>query len=171
MFETIKRKLSQVEGLVKMTSSNDVVGDLRISLVYPSKTVEVLAKKNLVVTGGKLRLLQALYMGVSAQPLDTLRVGSGGTIDPAGRFPKTVSVTQESLFSEVQRVPLTYSIDETYPSITYLADIDPELCNNTLISEAGLFFGDDVMFNIKTFPGIPKTSDFSIHFEWTIRVN
>lgn len=156
---------------VKASSSADVVGSLKISLIYADKEVEVLNEKNLVVLGGKLRLLQALYLGDSATPISTLRVGSGGTIDPAGKFPKTVDQSLDSLYSEVQSVDVTYSLDETYPSVIYLADVAPELCNSVLLSEAGLFFGDDTMFNIKTFPGIPKTLDFSIHFEWVIRVN
>lgn len=146
-------------------------GILSISLVYPDRTVPVLHKENLVVRGGKLRMLRTLYQGGVGEPITTLRVGNGGTIDPNGQFPKTVTNEQATLFNQVETIPVTYTLDESYPSVTYIADVGPDLCNDLLISEAGLFFGNGEMFNIKTFPGIPKTLDFSIHFEWTIRVN
>lgn len=146
-------------------------GILSISLVYPDRIVPVLNKENLVVRSGKLRMLRTLYQGGTGAPISTLRVGNGGTIDPNGQFPKSVTNDQSTLFSQVESIPVTYTVDENYPSITYIADVGPDLCNNLLISEAGLFFGDGSMFNIKTFPGIPKTLDFSIHFEWTVRIN
>lgn len=172
MFKSaVSRFKSAVSGAVRIATSAGVQGTLSISLVYPDRVVHVLKKDNLVVLGGKMRLLQALYLGDAASPISTLRVGNGGTIDPEGQFPKRVNQSLTRLFNEVQSIPVTYSLDVTHPSITYIADIDPELCNSVLLSEAGLFFGNGEMFNIKTFPGIPKTLDFSIHFEWVVKIN
>lgn len=147
------------------------VGHLKVSLVYPNRQETVIDEENVITLQGKLRLLRTLYLGQANPTISTLRVGSGGTIDPEGRFPRPATADLTALFNQVQSIPVTYSLDETYPSVTYIADIDPTLCNGLLISEAGLFFGDNVMFNIKTFPGVPKTVDFSIHFEWTIRIS
>ena len=146
-------------------------GHLRISIIRGEVEDVVLDEKNVLTLQGKTRLLRTLYTGESNPVISQIRVGNGGTIDPEGRFPKPVTQDLSNLFNTVQSIPVTYTLDEDYPSVTYLADVDPTLCNGLLISEAGLFFGDDMMFNIKTFPGIPKTVDFSIHFEWTIRVS
>lgn len=167
-FSNIKNAVGRA---FRIRSGVHAQGVLSISLVYPDRTVPVLDKENLVVRGGKLRMLRTLYQGGVGAPISTLRVGNGGTIDPNGQFPKSVTNDQASLFNQVETIPVTYTVDENYPSVTYIADIGPDLCNSLLISEAGLFFGDGEMFNIKTFPGIPKTLDFSIHFEWTIRIN
>ena len=172
MIPSFLSKIKNAAGrALRVGSGIDAQGVLSVSLVYPDRVVPVLEKENLVVRGGKLRLLRTLYQGDAVTPITTLRVGNGGTIDPNGQFPKTVTNDQSSLFSQVESVNVTYTVDEDYPSVTYIADIGPDLCNNILISEAGLFFGDGEMFNIKTFPGIPKTLDFSVHFEWTIRIN
>lgn len=154
-----------------LRSKTEAVGLLTVSLVYADHTKIVVAEENVITLQGKLRMLETLYLGGSNPVITTLRVGSGGTIDPEGRFPKPANSSLTSLFNQIQSVPVAYSIDNTYPSVTYIADIDPTLCNGSLISEAGLFFADNLMFNIKTFPGIPKTVDFSVHFEWTIRIS
>lgn len=171
MPDFLKKLKALASNAVRFRTKGEVQGTLSVSLVYSDKVVPVFSRDNLVVKTGKLRLLRTLYQGDASAPIATLRVGNGGTIDPNGQFPKAVTVGQTTLFNQVQSVPVTYTVDEDVPTVTYIADIGPDLCNNILISEAGLFFGDNVMFNIKTFPGIPKTLDFSIHFEWTIRIN
>ena len=154
-----------------LNSRAEASGHLKVSLVYKDREEVVVDEKNVLTLQGKLRLLETLYLGSSNPVITSLRVGTGGTIDPEGRFPKPVDSSLTTLFSQTASVSVTYSLDESYPSVTYIADIDPTLCNGSLLSEAGLFFADDVMFNIKTFPGIPKTVDFSVHFEWTIRIS
>lgn len=162
---------TQTQPTVPIVSGAEAHGHLKVTLIYKNREETILDEKNVITLQGKLRLLETLYVGGSNPTIRTLRVGSGGTIDPDGKFPKPVGSNLTGLFNQIQSVPVAYSIDATYPSVTYVADVDPTLCNGYLISEAGLFFADDMMFNIKTFPGIPKTVDFSIHFEWTIRIS
>lgn len=156
---------------IKLNNDSDAVGRISITLVYPDRSEVFYEEDNLIVLNGRIRLLQPLYIASITDPIVTLRVGNGGTIDPLGKFPKPVSKELTSLWSEVQQVPVAHALDLGYPSVTFIADIDPSQCNNFLVSEAGLFTTSGMMFNIKTFPGIPKTQDFSIHFEWTIRIN
>lgn len=167
----IKKVTSTLGSRLGLKSQTDVQGQLKVSLVYPDKEEVILDEKNVITLLGKIRLLETLYVGSANPVISTLRVGTGGTIDPEGKFPRPATASLTALFNEVQSIPVTYTLDETYPSVTYIADVDPTLCNGQLISEAGLFFSDSLMFNIKTFPAIPKTVDFSIHFEWTIRVS
>ena len=168
---TLDQPTAQARAGCSVLSDAKAVGHLRVSLIYPDKEEVLVDEKNVITLLGKTRLLETLYLGVSNPVISTLRVGSGGTIDPEGRFPRPATADLTALFNQIQSVSTIYTLDPTYPSVTYIADIDPTLCNGSLVSEAGLFFADDVMFNIKTFPGIPKTVDFSIHFEWTIRIS
>lgn len=160
------------ESVCTLGSVAQASGQLRITLVYADREEVVVDEKNVISLQGKQRLLQTLYaVQTGSSTITNLYVGTGGTVDPEGRFPKPVNSSLTNLFGPLTSVPVTYTLLETYPSITYIADIDPTLCNGSIISEAGLFFSDDVMFNIKTFPGIPKTVDFSIHFEWTVKIS
>lgn len=156
---------------LSLKSSTKATGQLKVTLRFQDREEVLIDEENVITLQGKIRLLETLYLGSANPTIATLRVGVGGTIDPEGRFPKPVNQSLTSLFNQIHSVPVSHSLDTAYPSVTYIADIDPTLCNGSLISEAGLFFADDMMFNIKTFPGVPKTVDFSVHFEWTIRIS
>lgn len=56
-----------------------------------------------------------------------------------------------------------------FKSVTYSFNISSSQLNGYNISEVGLFRESGNMFNIKTFPSIPKSSAFSIQFLWTIK--
>lgn len=149
----------------------DAVGHLKISLIYPDRVEVAVDEDNLIVIGGRQLVLAPLYLtGRVSDPIATLRVGNGGTLDTDGKFPKTPPISQSSLYSQILSTAVSYSFDSTRPSVTFLADIAETDANGTLLNEAGLFTTGGTMFNIKTFGGIPKTSAFSVHFEWTIAI-
>lgn len=56
-----------------------------------------------------------------------------------------------------------------FKSVTYSFSVSSSQLNGYNISEVGLFRESGNMFNIKTFPSIPKSSAFSIQFLWTIK--
>jgi hypothetical protein len=144
---------------------------LKISLKYPDGSKEVFSEENLIVALGRERVLSSLYANpYDKGPLTSLRVGVGGCIDPEGKFPKVPTLDQASLYSQVLTLPVSYAVSASKDSVTFVADVDQSQCNNLRVSEAGLFYSDNGMFNIKTFPGIPKSEEFGIHFEWTIRI-
>lgn len=155
-----------------ITQSNlKTTGHLKVELVYPDRRELWMEDKNLIVHNGKLQLLAPLYTpGLVADPIASLHAGNGGTVDPQGLFPRQVDTTLTHLFNEVIAVAITQTVDPTRPSVTFLADITEAQCNGQLINEAALYSTSGNMFNIKTFGGIPKTSAFSVHFEWTISV-
>lgn len=158
---------------MKLLSIAPPTGHLTIQKRYPDGTIETLLDEdNLIVYGGRQLLLRALYLSsYTIDPITSLHVGSGGTIDPAGLYPKTPSTDLTVLYNQVLSVPTSYNIvSSSIPSVTFLASIDQTQCNGTLINEAGLFTTLGVMFNIKTFTGIPKTSSFAIDFLWTISI-
>lgn len=150
-----------------------VDGHLTIKLRYADGTEQIhVDEDNLVVYGGKISLLTALYSpSYVPNPISTLHVGTAGTIDPAGLYPKTPSNDLTTLYQDIFSVSTSYDIlNASVPSVTFLASISESQCNGTLLTEAGLFMLDGTMFNIKTFTGIPKTSYFAVDFAWTITV-
>lgn len=158
---------------VVISSNAGPEGFLTVSKVYLDGSKELVfeEKKNVITLPSKLQMLASVYStSLTPDPVSTLQVGIGGTIDPAGLYPKPVTSALTSLFSSNFTINTTYSLNTAVPSITYLADLPPAWGNGNLINEAGLFRTSGAMFNIKTFPGIPKTSEFSIHFEWTIKM-
>lgn len=154
---------------MKIQETLPVSGTLKIDLVYPDRVVNHIHDKNLIVLLSRQNILATLYLsGRVSDPIASLHAGTGGSIDPQAEFPKTVSKNLTSLYTEILSVPTSYSVDNTAPSVTFIADIPEGTANGQLLNEAGLFTTSGNMFNIKTFPGIPKTSEFSIHLEWTI---
>ena len=126
-------------------------------------------ERNVITLDSKQALLSGLYLeNVMSDPIDRLWVGTGGSIDPEGLFPKGTDQNMDALFVPLISVPTTFVADNAVPSATFLADLDQGMANDVLINEAGLFKQSGLMFNIKTFPAIPKTMEFNVHFEWTI---
>lgn len=161
---------------LKMLSGIPLEGVLKAEKIYWKDGVEIgrelcFEKKNLITLSSKQVVLGAIYLtGQTSDPITNLWIGTGGCIDPQGLFPKPVSQTMSSLFTPLLSVNTSYTLNNAVPSVTFIADIDQGTANGSLITEAGLFKTSGSMFNIKTFPGIPKTSEFSIHFEWTIKI-
>lgn len=159
----------------KLKDSLGVSGTLRISCV-DSQTGEIISpvhELNLITVSGKQSLLASLYTtSIIADPIATLRIGSGGCIDSGGLYPKPEDPYQTGLYTPISGLSLSVShtVAVGGMSVTFIADVDPALGNGQIISEAGLFTNSGVMFNVKNHPGIPKSSAFSIHYEWTISI-
>lgn len=147
-----------IEGILKIEFSRN---DGKRSLHFEDRNVITLASKQALLSG--------LYLeNVISDPINQLRVGTGGSIDPQGLFPKEVNQNMDSLFDPILTVSTTFVTDNDVPSVTFLADLDQGMGNDMLINEAALYKTSGLMFNIKTFPAIPKTREFNVHFSWTI---
>lgn len=147
-------------------------GVLRAEKHYADGTKElVFEEKNLITLASKVAILIPIYSTVTlTDPVITLKVGTGGTVDPEGFYPKSVSPSATDLYSPLTSITTLFVLNAAVPSVTFIADLDQGSGNGFLITEAGLFKTSGNIFNIKTFPGIPKTSEFSLHFEWTIKI-
>lgn len=161
--------LSTIRALFKVYA---IDGILSASKVFSDGRVEpIFVEQNLIVLSAKQYMLSSIYnAGFTLNVINRLQVGTGGTVDPEGLYPKSVSQSLTTLFTPLLSVNTYTTTDSTVPSVTFIADINQSTGNGSLITEAGLLFANNSLFNIKTFPGIPKTADFSIHFEWTIKV-
>ena len=159
----------------KSTDSTKVFeGVLTAKAVYPDGSEKIIFEdNNLIMLASKQKMLRSIYLPGTyvSDPIKTLHIGIGGTLDPKGLYPKAPSQIMETLYSDVLSVDVTYSEDIAVPSVTFIADLGQGLGNNRLITEAGLFTSSGLLFNIKTFIGIPKTSEFSLHFEWVVRLS
>ena len=147
-------------------------GYLRITLRFKDgREQEHFSDHNLITNIGRMAILNALVgLPNSFDPLSQLRAGSGGCIDPAGKVPREEDPKATGLIAPFLAVSVTYTLDNTAIMATILADIDQSTANSQSINEIGLFTQSGRMFNVKNFPSIPKTSEFSIHVEWRIKV-
>ena len=160
--------------MARVLTKSGIKGYLSAQKVYEDGRIEPVftEKKNIIVLTALQSFLSGLYLsGQTSNPITTLWVGTGGTIDPAGQFPKPVSQSLTGLFDPLTSVATSYTVDNATPSVTFLAALDQSTANGALITEAGLFQASGSMFNINTFPGIPKTSEFAINFQWTIELS
>jgi hypothetical protein len=159
--------------LLKMVNLIPLEGVLRVEKWYPDGRKELaFEKKNLIVLTAKQVLLSSLYVANQlSDPITSLHIGTGGCIDPQGLFPKPISQAMTSLFTPLLSVPTSFTINNAAPSVTFIADVDQGTANGALITEAALYKTSGTMFNIKVFPGIPKTAEFSVHYEWTIQMS
>lgn len=155
-----------------VTSTLALRGIPKIWLVYPDGTRKLhWHEENQIVLSARQAFMSMLYLSnQTSDPITRLWIGTGGTIDPEGQFPKPVPPNATGLFTPLTSVSTSYTVDNSMPSVTFVADIDQSTANGVLINEAGLFKNSNLIFNLKTFPGIPKASGFGVHFEWDIEL-
>jgi hypothetical protein len=156
---------------MKNTESLNMEGHIRIFKMWADGAKELAFEDdNLIIKSAKQYLLSGLYTaGVVSQPIITLKVGIGGNIDPQGLYPKVEDPAQTDLISPILSVPTINAPDVANVKVTFLADVDQTQGNGQLLTEAGMFRTTGAMFNVKNHPGIAKTSDFSVHYEWSVR--
>jgi hypothetical protein len=155
---------------MKLISKLKPEGILKIYKVKGIEKTLIFKEKNLITLSAKQSILSFLYLpAITSDPINSLWVGTGGTIDPEGLFPKIEDASQTSLNTPLLNISTTYTTDLAIPSVTFLADLDTGTGNGNLISEAALYRSSNQIFNVKNFPAVPKTSDFGLHFNWTIK--
>lgn len=156
---------------MNFTDDMKLEGILQVFRYFPDGTKDVAFNGyNILTLASKQAQLLGIYTAaVVSDPVNRLHVGTGGCIDPQGIFPKQENPAWTNLNIPLLDVPTTYTTDLTIPQVTFLADLDQGTGNGSLITEAGLWKTSGLIFNVKTFPGIPKTSEFSLHFSWTIK--
>lgn len=150
-------------------------GRLEIELDYGDRKVKHWEGPNLIVSTGKQIALLALFTNSLNDSLTYAKVGTGGSTNPPpggdGSLLKTPIVSLIDLYTPLTRVGIAkIGQDLSVPQITLVANLDNSQGNGSFINEAGFFSGNNQMFNIKVFPGIQKTWDFSVNFQWTIGI-
>lgn len=157
-------------GLIKIYGKLAETGEL-FPILCCEEGIDGKGVLNKIVKIGKQSMLAGLYTTSSTvNPIASLRLGTGGCVDPEGKYPKVVDDTLTNLYTYALTLPVIHTVDSTVPSVTFIADLDTALGNGVNINEMGMFLQSGEMFNIKTFPSIPKTDAFSLHVEWTIKL-
>jgi PhoPQ-activated pathogenicity-related protein len=158
--------------MMKILDKTSLNGRLEIYKAFADGSKELVWEEdNLIVKAAKQFLLSGIYApGVVSDPITSLKVGTGGNIDPEGLYPKPEDPLQTDLITPALTISTIYVTDVPNVKVTFLADVDQSQCNGSLLTEAGLFKVSGAIFNVKNHPGIPKTSDFSIHYAWTIKI-
>lgn len=149
----------------------DVEGIFHLEKRFADGKVEVVTHEcNLITRASKAFLLLGIYQdGVISDPVKTLHIGTGGCIDPAGKFPKKEDPLQTGLHTEILSIPAVPVPSTTEVAVTFLADVDQTQANGQRINEAGLFKSLGGIFNVKNHPAVTKAPEFSLHYAWTIR--
>lgn len=157
---------------MKIQSDFDLDGRLSISKVYADGYRELTFEEdNLIVKASKLFILSGIYSaGITSDPIISLKVGTGGNIDPNGLYAKPEDPLAVGLTTPVLTIATVNQLDLPNIQVTFLADVDQSQCNGLMLSEAGLFKTSGAIFNVKNHPGITKTSDFAVHYAWTIKL-
>lgn len=172
---------------MELLSAFGVQGTLEIYTEEPKdhSTGERVRKKvfeqtNLVVTSAKEYIIKLLFdpNAYDGKLIDTLKIGTGGTWDPSGFYPKSEDPTQTDLTTPIKAVLVSPSHTSGTTAVTFLADVaqNDNSINGQVLSEAGLFRGNNgsitagALFSIKNYPGIRKTEFFSVHYVWTIKL-
>lgn len=152
----------------------DLEGTLTISLGLDSGKdedwVPIFKETNLITKSAKQSLLSYLYTSsLASDPITSLKVGTGGNVDPAGLYPKPEDPAQTNLIVPILSVSTSYSVDASNIAVTFLADVDQSTGNGIQLTECGLFKNSGAIFNVKNHPAILKSSQFSIHYSWVIK--
>lgn len=155
---------------MQLTDTLTPVGVLTIEAEFTTGgRVTLFSQKNLITTPAKNALLGFLYQGgLASDPINVLQIGTGGTIDSQGFYPKQENPSQTSLNSPLLSLSTTYTVNSSSNSVSFLTTADVNTANGSAISEAGLFKASGGMFNVKNFPAIYKSSYFALYFNWTI---
>jgi hypothetical protein len=156
---------------MKVGEDIQIEGRLNIDLVYPDgRNIKHFEDDNLITTLSKQFLLSGIYLpSIVSDQVTTLKVGTGGTVDPGGLYPLAEDPAATGLHTLLLSVPVVYVLDLPNVAVTFLADVDQSTGNGSSLSECAMFKASGLIFNLKNHPAITKTSEFSIHYSWTIR--
>lgn len=147
-------------GFLTLTRTNIHTGEVEVLLDE---------NKNRLTNAGKLLMFSYLYSSRQTDPITSIVIGNGGTSDAQGRIPRVVNGTETGLFHQTISVPVSYTVDNGNVAVIFYGNLDEASGNDANYSEAGLMTAGGVLFSIKTFVTVPKTSDFTLNFQWTLR--
>jgi len=156
-----------------MEDSISIRGDLVISLEYLDGTREkFFENKNLIANSAKQILINSIYLSSSTDYISEIRVGTGPLTAPPFGNPIGEDGTLNNLVSPVPGVSaiVTATPDDPTISVNFTATLSNVQANNNILTEAGLFTTLGNLFSVKKHPAISKSSDFAIHYDWTIRI-
>ena len=148
------------------TDKIGINGILDIKIYNESnKLVHVIREKNKVVDNA-FEIIYDLFNGDGTKGISKLAVGTGGILNSVV---KTVDDNDHDLYTKVKETSEVAIVKNTLEkSISYNSTIRFGTGESYLLSEAGLFNNDDVMFSRKCFTEFVVDANFSIVINWKI---
>lgn len=162
-----------LKGEVIITSKNRITGETEI----------LVEDRNLIVLNGRNLVANSLISGV-CPIINTIAVGTGGTVSGSSSQVLAVQPTQTTLISAIPSLvsgtDFIFTVDSSAVSIIS-ASVSPQIVYNVLIPEISALNGTGInemalMFNgfpatafaIKNFSTITKSTSISISVSWSI---
>lgn len=154
----------------KLDESTGLWGRVKVIKRYPTWDEIAFEDDNLIVINGRRLFINQLYYTVgNGNPITFAKFGTGGALDSEGVFLKTPTPDMTDLYTPAFDAPVVkVSENLAIPSITLTGSLDNSTANGTYFNEAGFFAANGTMFNIKTFPRVLKTVNFSLNVTWEI---
>ena len=145
-------------------------GNIKATIEYKNH-IEVIEFKNTVLSLGREALASSLANQIGEDfdfYISRMLFGDGGT---TGDVPKQVQVDRDGLFGTVQTSkPVIANIDVNNPSQVIFTSVIPydDPSNGSVLNEMALQMHNGDLYSMATFPGISKTSQMQITWNWRL---
>ena len=147
------------------------VGSIDVSLEYKNGKKVKMATSNTILTIGRTMVVNLLIGDTGSYPsyfINRMTFGDNGL--DGGSAPKIVTPNRTGLFGPV--VATKSAVSTANPDNLTQAIFTSVLAygdaNGSMLSEMALLFNTGDYYSMVTFPGISKTSDMQITFNWAI---
>ncbi len=163
---------------MNIADNYNMEGYLSVYREYPDGTREtVFEEEKNVITMKARRHHLSFLKDKNATPdiLTSFKVGTGGTLDVAGKLPRNPDANRPGLYEELTGINTEITLSDSDPAdatqvyLQVIFSLNQNEGRGSDINECALFKESGEVFNIKTFRSIPKTDAFSLIFDWKIR--
>lgn len=145
-------------------------GNVQAIIEFKNKKIETIEFKNAILRTGREALALSLANRVGDEFsffINRMLFGDGGV---TGSAPRLVNTDRTSLFGSTRaRKPVVANIDPNNGSqVIFTSVIKYEEANNFVLNEMALELYNGELYSMATFPGITKTSQMQITWNWRL---
>lgn len=141
------------------------------------KVIKTYTSHNLIVKVGRSSIIKMLSAGGVANNITKCEVGTGGVnVPPADQFAPIAPIDSDTALYHEVLASMTninsYSYDDpTTPTMVTFVTLFTSSIVNNIVSEAGLFLSNGVLFARYTFPSMYLRNDkgYSLQISWQIQ--
>lgn len=153
-----------------MKESMTCRGDVQLVLEYNDREPEIIEFKNTILKTGREALALSLANRVGDDFdffINRMLFGDGGT---TGGSPKIVPVDRNGLFGSVRvSKPVVANIDANNSTqVIFTSVVSYDEGNNFNLNEMALQLHTGDLYSMATFPGITKTPQIQVTFNWRL---
>ena len=149
-------------------------GDVQVSIEYLNKTIEKIEFHNTILRKGRMALAASLANATGGDFdyfINRMVFGNGGTSNASGLgVPRQVATERNGLFgSAVVSKPVIANIDSSNPTqVVFTSVISFQEANGSTLNEMALQMHNGDFYSMATFPGITKTNQMQITWNWRL---